>query len=225
MFQISLVMDKFSVFDARFKHPFSMVISGPSQCGKSTFVFNLLKHAARLIDVEFDYIVCFSGSDDVKLQQLRDIYGKKIIFVSGLPDDLNEYIDSRLNGFLVFDDLMQETTSRNSVTELFTRRCHHENFSIALILQNLFYSGKGRQTMLRSSHYLVIFRNPLDQTIIYTLAHRINPLNKAGVIKIFFYAQSKYRYLLLDGKQDTVPEAQFRTDIFNTSFQRCFVLK
>jgi len=210
------------VFDARLRHPFSLLLSGPSQCGKSTFILNLLKNSSRLIDVDFDYIVCFLGSDDPKLYQLETIYGPRITFVKGLPDNFDAYIDSARNGFFVIDDLMRQATEGKHVAELFTKKCHHENISVALILQNFFYHAKERQTILRSAHYLAIFRNPLDQSVIYSLAHRIDPMHKGAVIKTFLYAQERYRYLFVDGKQESVPEARFRSDIFNT-VQRCFI--
>ena len=212
------------MFDARLKHPFSLLVSGPSQCGKSTFIFNLLQNASRLVDVQFDYIVCFLGSDDPKLFELKNIYEPKISFVSGLPLSFDEYLNSGKNGFFVIDDLMQQATEGKHVAELFTKKCHHENVSVDLILQNFFYHAKERQTILRSAHYLTIFRNPLDQTVIYSLAHRIDPVHKTAVIKTFLHAQEKYRYLFIDGKQDSVPEARFRSDIFN-SYQRCFIPK
>ena len=36
--------------DARWKHPFTCVVAGPTGCGKSTFVTRMLRHAAAMID-------------------------------------------------------------------------------------------------------------------------------------------------------------------------------
>ena len=47
------------VLDARFRHPFTCVVSGPSQSGKSTFVRNLLLKQNDIIDTEFDYVFIF----------------------------------------------------------------------------------------------------------------------------------------------------------------------
>ena len=215
--------ETFTTFDARLRHPFTMVVAGPSGSGKTTFIASLLTKAHLLIDTEFDYIVCFLGSTDPKLKELVSVYGPRITFVSGLPDDFNKYIDSTKNGFILIDDLMSESTKASKVTELYTKTSHHANVSVCLVLQNLYHHGQERHSIMRNSHYLVIFHNPLDQSVIYTLAHRINPMNKSAVTKIFMYAQSKFRYLLLDGKQGTLPEARFRTDIFN-DFQRCFII-
>lgn len=215
--------ENFQTFDARLQHPFTLVIAGPSSSGKTSFLNSLLKNADRLVNPNIDYVVCFLGSRDPQLAELIPIYGERITFVSGLPTDFDEYIQSNKNGFFLIDDLMAEGTSDSRVSELYTKTSHHSNLSVCLVLQNLFHHGKERYSIVRNSHYLVIFNNPLDRSSVHTLAHRISPTNKKAVINIFLYAQSKYRYLLLDGKQGTLPAARFRTDIFN-DFQRCFVL-
>ena len=199
-------------------------ILGPSGSGKTCFVYSLLVNASRLIDKQFDYVICFLGSNDSKLQELTSIYGSKIRFVKGLPESFEEYIDSSKNGFILVDDLMSESTKDERVSTLYTKTSHHSNVSVCLILQNIFHYGKERYTILRNSHYLVVFNNPLDQTIVRTLAHRISPTNKGAVIDIFNAAHSRYRYLFLDGKPDSLPELRFRTDLFHPHFQRCFVL-
>ena len=210
-------------FDARFQVPFSAVISGPSSSGKSTFICSLLENAHRLINKELDYVVCFLGSSDTKFGELIPLYGSKMTFVTGLPEDFNSYIDSSKNGLIIIDDLMSDSTKDKRVTELYTKTSHHGNVSVCLVLQDLFHHGKERLSIIRNTNYLVIFNNPLDRSIVYSLAHRLDPMKKGAVIKMIMYAQSKYRYLLIDGKQGTLPEARFRTDIFN-DFQRCFVI-
>ena len=49
---------------------------------------------------------------------------------------------------------------------------------ICVVLQNLFSAGKEIISSFRSSHYLVLLRNPLDQTTVYMLAQRINPAKR-----------------------------------------------
>ena len=36
--------------DARWKHPFTCIVVGPTGCGKSTFVTHMMRHAAAMID-------------------------------------------------------------------------------------------------------------------------------------------------------------------------------
>ena len=92
-------------------------------------------------------------------------------------------------------------------------------------MQNVFHHGKEWLSILCNAHYIIIFQNPLDHSVVYTLAHRLNPMNKHAVIRLFLYVLFKYRYLLLDGKQDTVAEARHRSNIFNLLFRRCSVIE
>ena len=36
--------------DARWKHPFTCIVAGPTGCGKRTFVTRMLRQAAAMID-------------------------------------------------------------------------------------------------------------------------------------------------------------------------------
>ena len=210
------------VFDATFKTPFNLIIAGPSQSGKSTFIFNLLKHAGDLISPPFDYIVIFSGSKENMYNELDQFLPSNTLrCVQGLPKDLDKYIQPYKAGLFIFDDLQRQASSEDNVGDIFTKRGHHENLSVCLILQNLFHEGKERLTCMRNCHYLVLFHNPLDHTISYTIAHRLDPTNKKGIVQLITSIQEEFRYILIDGKQETPQAARFRTDIFN-GFQRCF---
>ena len=212
-------------FDTRLHHPFSMTLAGPSGCGKTCFVYSLLANASRLVDTPFDYVVCFLGSNDSKRRELSRIYGRGIRFVRGLPESFEEFINETKQGCFVIDDLMNEGMKNKRVCELYTKLCHHSNVSVALILQNLLHHGKERYTILCNSHYLVIFNSPLDQSIARTLAYKLEPLHKRAVIELIHHAQSKYRYIFLDRKLETIPEAKYRADLFNPQFQCCFVIR
>ena len=40
----------YAIMGARWKHPFTCIVAGPTGCGKSTFVSRMLRHAAAMID-------------------------------------------------------------------------------------------------------------------------------------------------------------------------------
>jgi len=42
---------------AKLIHPFRLMASGPTNCGKSYFCLNVLKHMELLIDVEFERVI------------------------------------------------------------------------------------------------------------------------------------------------------------------------
>ena len=118
-----------------FKHPFSMIVSGPSASGKSVWTRNLL--ISSLIQPSPERIIwCFG-----QWQSLYDDIRKKIPwieFVKGIPDYLNSenYIDTNKRNLLVFDDLMTEAKCDQRIADLFTRGSHHRNLSVVYLTQN-----------------------------------------------------------------------------------------
>ena len=212
------------IFDARLKHPFSLILAGSSQSGKTTWLVNLLLRAEKLINTTLEYIVVFMGTEDSPFLHLKSVFGDKLRCVAGLPETFDPYIDRNKAGLFIIDDLMRAAAVDKNIGELFTKRGHHENISICLVLQNLFASGKERLTCQRSSHYMVIFRNPLDQTSVHIMAQRLEPSRKKKMSEMLTYILLHYRYVFLDGKQDSPAGAKYRSDMFNENFQRCFEL-
>ena len=204
--------EDFNIFDARLKTPFSLIVAGPSACGKTTFVLNLLKNSSRVIDNEFDYILWFYGESFPKD---IDLFSRNIQFYKGLPDSFDNLIDSSKTGLAIFDDLMSECGNNKLITEFFTKRTHHENVSIIFITQNLFHEGKERKNFVKNTTYLCIFNSPLDQTISYYLGRKLLPKHSKIFINIFSRAvKTPHGYLFIDGHQRTPSDAMFRSDMF-----------
>jgi len=61
-----------------------------------------------------------------------------INFVEGVPSDLESMIDPSIRNLVVIDDLMQELSNDQRITNLFTKGCHHCNLSVIFILQTSF---------------------------------------------------------------------------------------
>ena len=215
-------------FDARIKRGFGMICVGPPLSGKTHFTKSLLKHAARLIDGQFDYIYWFYGQQTASITELDDT----IKTHAGLPENLDDVIQATnpvtgkpQHGLLVFDDLMQSVSANEGIARLAANRCQHENISWIVLLQNLFHRGNARLTLLRCCHYLVLFKNPLDHSTAHHLARRILPGKPEAFIRIYERATEKPNgYLFVDGRQSTPEDARFRTDIFN-EVQRVFIPK
>lgn len=207
------------VYDGRLKHPFSLICSGPSQSGKSTFICDFVKNHRNCVDTTFDNIYWFYGVETqmVKNDQEFCLLGTTIQFVEGLPEDLEQYIDEERTNMLIFDDLMDQAVNSQVIVDLFTKNIHHKNISCILSLQNYFHNGQNnrglRSTIERNTNYLVLFPNKLDNSSISTIAHRIMPKNSKLFINVFETACKNGRYLFIDGKQSSHPSLKFRTDI------------
>ena len=197
----------------KFKHPFTCIISGPSQCGKSTFCVKLINNLKRLCtEPNFSSILwCFSESSAVP--QLPNVH-----FQKGVPQVENATGKPVL---IILDDLLQEAYSKD-VCDLFTKGSHHRNISVILITQNLFHQSRFSRDISLNAKYIVIFKSVRDKNQFMYLARQVYPENSHSLYEQYLDATKRpHGYLLLDLSQDTNDLLRFRTDIFNP---RCNVI-
>lgn len=200
--------------------PFSMIIAGPSNSGKTTFVYNLMDNSHHLVEKQFDYVVWFYGQTPPSETSIRE---KDVKFIHGLPSSFDEYIQPGLNGLIVFDDLMKECANNSMIGDFFTQRCHHEELNVMYISQNLFSDGKERKTLSKNATYLVVFNTPLDQTISHSLARKLMPKDIKTFHDIFTEAtKTPHSYLFIDGHQKSSSDIRLRGNIFNT-YQEVYI--
>ena len=68
--------------DPRLKHPFTGIVAGPTACGKSTWVKNLLTYQKDMIDPAPEQVIWFYG----EWQPLYDTLSGMVEFREGLTD-------------------------------------------------------------------------------------------------------------------------------------------
>ena len=149
----------------KFHHTFSMLVVGPTQCGKTYFVQQLLtQNCIEYPDEKSTQIYWFYNQWQPRYDALKRALKKKIQFTQGLPnlsEDLNE-INPEYNNILVFDDLMSQAIDSPVLSKLFTQG-RHRNASVILLLQNMFPKGKFNTDISRNTQYVVLFRSPSDR--------------------------------------------------------------
>jgi GTPase SAR1 family protein len=189
--------------EVRLRHPFTAVVSGPTGCGKTMFIFRLIENLKEMITPTPTKIVYCYG----EYQSLFDNY-PQIEFHDGLPDV------AMFDGaptLLILDDLMGEAD--DVVTKLFTKVSHHRNVSVIYLTQNIFY--KSQRTISLNSHYIVLFKNPRDAGQVSTLARQMYPGNSKFVIEAFKDATTtQYSYLLFDLRPEQNEKLRLRANIF-----------
>lgn len=197
-----------------FKHPFSAIVAGPSQAGKSQWVARLIKHANSMISPPPKQIhICYG-----EWQSLYDTF-QGVQFHQGLIDI--DTLDPTIPKLLILDDLMDLLSTKEGmiISQTFSKFGHHKQISIVLIVQNMFYKGSNMRTCSLNSHYNILFKNPRDQTQINCLARQMYPNKSRYMLDAFNEATSvKYGYLLVDLKQDTDEAVRLRTNIFPNEY-------
>lgn len=204
--------------------PFIAYVTGPPLSGKTRFVMELLDKKDLLIDPSPNHVVWFYGEETA---QLDELVRRGYELVKGLPasGDFEQYIYPGRHNLFVFDDLMETSGKSKAMTDLVTKKCHHQHVSVIHIVQDLFHAGTERKTILRSAHYIVLFRSPLDQTVVQSVAGRVLPYNRQTFMEIYKKATEKpCGYLFLDGSNKSHPDLRFRTDLLGP-MQTVYIVK
>ena len=206
-FFLLTTMEQQVEFDPRLKHPFTCMVVGPTQCGKTRFVLELIRRSSSIHPPPERIVWCFGCYQDL----FRNVDG--VEFVEGVPD-MNILDGGKKRTLLIIDDLMSETDSR--VTKIFTKGSHHLNCSVIYISQSLFNKGKENRNICLNTHYLVLFKNPSDSAQILHLGRQIFPDAIKYFKESFADATSlPYGYLLIDLRTTTPEDLRLRTDIFS----------
>lgn len=186
----------------------SMIISGPSCAGKSTFVCQLLEHAHEYFTPPPKHVLWFFGG--VPPHPLLP----HVQYRKGLPTEKD--VKSMHECIVVLDDLMWEARSSDLVGNLFTRVAHHQSCFVIQMTQNLFQGGKVTRSQSLNAHYFVLMKNPRDRAQILYLARQIYPRKEDYVLASFEDAtREPYGYLLVDLNSTTPDHLRLRTNIFD----------
>ena len=196
--------------DFRLKSDRVMCVSGPSQCGKTSFVLKLLQRRNELFQQPLTRVLWCFGVPDGQLQRVLQDSGYKAH--RGLPSEN----DIEPHSICVLDDLLTESETSKDVTNMCTRMAHHKSCFVILIMQNLFPPGKESRTRSLNTHYYVIFKNPRDKLQFETFARQINPRKVKHIMHAYGNATSEpHGYLLIDFTQECPDDMRFRTNILD----------
>lgn len=155
----------------RFNHPFSAIIAGSSGSGKTVLTRSLLSDYQSVTTVAKPRLKvwwCHGQAQDLHQQSIAGVditYFDE--FVSDFSQDKPDII--------VYDDLMSEIAGNKALTDVFTKKRHHENVSVIFIVQNIFFQSKEMRTISLNCMYFVLLKNPRDRQQLMALGRQIFP--------------------------------------------------
>ena len=208
--------------EVKFKHPFSMLVSGGRGAGKTEFTKDLLLFRNECIDKPIDRLVWLYAKHQPNLYSELLQIDSNIEYINGITSDLESIFDMNVTNLLVIDDLMEEASKDKEIQNLFTRG-RHLNLSVIFLTQNLFH--KQQRVISLNSDYMVIFKNPRDKSQFSNLARQVMPRNRTFLENAFEDAvKNPFGYLFLDLKPSTDDKFRIRTRVLphndsNTHFQ------
>ena len=117
---------------------------------------------------------------------------------------------------------MSELSECGLLLDLFSKYSSHYDLTTIHITQNIFFKVGGKHgsdhvTIYRNTHVLVLFKNPLDNTVIHTITQRISRGKKyRELVDMLHHVLDHHRYIVIMGDLKTSPKLKYRTDIFAT---------
>ena len=135
---------------------FRLLVSGPTGCGKTTFVKKLLQSKRLKKKIRHVYY-CYPDSFDSPPVDWHTIPDLIVTYCPFLPD--HEFIkDLKKNSLLVLDDVFDSAIKSRAISDAL--RIHsRRRFSMVLITQNFFDSGQHSVSMRNQLNAVVLFRN------------------------------------------------------------------
>ena len=154
-----------------FKTPFTMIVAGSTGSGKSQFVHRLVVGLVDMMTPEIAHlplrVVWVYGIWQEKYKIPFSSHNCSIIYTPDIPEDTSE------TDVIVLDDLMSNLGDQKMLSDLFTKKSHHNGISVIFVIQNLFHQGKQMRNVALNSHYLVLTKNRRDLTQIATLGRQL----------------------------------------------------
>ena len=188
---------------------------GPSETGKSQFIYNWLKIGT--FQPKFDKVYFFYQHS----QPLYDVMQKEIENLEFVQGVNFEFIDSLKNNgtkyFLIFDDSWEEICNSKDFVDIATAG-RHRGLSTIYIKHNLFHQSKlGRDVELQNTH-IVPFKSPRDVMQVTTLSTQLGPGSE--LVDSYRDATSvPFGHLLVDLSPRTDDRLRYRTvDLFRQNF-------
>jgi len=200
-------------------HPFTAVVAGPTDCGKTAWILRLIDNTREKIEPVPTRIWYYYGEH----QPVFDNY-PQVHFEEGLPQLNDEVLDGQEPTMIVVDDHMSDVN--RLVADIFTKISHHRDISILYVTQNLFDKNKYVRTITLNSHYLVLFKSCRDAGQFAIFARQMYPTCWRLAVEGYEDATSvSYGYLLVDLKPDQDERCRLRTCVFPGVLQHVYVRK
>jgi hypothetical protein len=205
-------------FDFCLKHPFTCMVSGPTSCGKTNFVFRLLH--SDLICPAPSKVLYFYGQYQPLFDKFKSTLGDRIVFIPGVPGSAesilkdHNLVNCTIPKLFVLDDIMLASAKDDNVAQLFMRGSHHLGISVLYLTQNLFNQGKQARNISLNCHYMVLFKNPRDNQQIQVLARQVYPQRPRVLTESFEDATVRpYGYLMLNLRPDINDKHRLLTNV------------
>ena len=205
--------DRFENFDIRLKENFKLFISGPSRCGKTFFVSDLIENIEAFSKQPPSTIIYVYKVWQTKFDEMRSIVH---MFIPDNENIVNQLKDLVIGQpiFVIFDDLLN-SNSLADISNLFTVDGRHMNMSMAFITQRMFVNNEHFRQISQNCDYFCVFKNPRNSSEIRTLAQQLTP-GSLDLVDVYMEAtKDPFTYLFINLTQECPPKVKYLSRLFD----------
>ena len=200
------------MYDIRLKENFKLFLSGPSRCGKTFFIADLLQNLATISKDPASFIIYVYKTWQWKFDEMKHLVHVFIEDDENVVEKIKEYASGQ-SILVVFDDMIN-SKSLNTLAPLFTVDGRHMNMSLVFLTQRMFVNDEYFRQISQNCDYFIVFKNPRNSSEIRTLAHQITP-GSLHLIKIYIEATKEpFSYLIINLTQECEPEVKYLSQLF-----------
>ena len=201
------------MYDLRLIENFKIFVGGPSRCGKTFFVIDLIQNLKRICKKPPTNIIYVYKVWQPKYDEIRNIV---TVFVQE-QDDLIAAIKEKVSeqySLIVFDDLIN-SKSLKDIAELFVVDGRHMNLSLVFLSQRMFVNDEYFRQISGNCDYFCVFKNPRKVNEIRELAKQLTP----GSLELWnIYAMATkepYSYLFINLTQECPESLKYTSHLFD----------
>ena len=179
------------------EHPSRLMVCGPSSCGKTSFVQQLLLHPQAQYEALY---ICAHRLDQPIYREITNSFtarGLPVTTYNTIPEEPIDFDNSKKN-IMVVDDLIAEAEKSSYMGHLMRDGCHHDNVSLILISHWCCGTADSRRQRLQVD-YMVLFRFCADKKAVHGIGGQIAPGAVDRFMIVYHDATSvRYRPLIID---------------------------
>ena len=114
----------------------------------------------------------------MEIIELKKLYETTELMKKNFSSEFENFFKNKANrkkkGCVIFDDLMSQLLECGPLLDSFSKYSSHYDLTTIHIMQNVFFKvggghGSDHVTIYQNMHVLVLFKNPLDITVIHTI--------------------------------------------------------
>lgn len=188
------------MYDIRLKENFKLFVSGPSRCGKTFFVADMLQNIQTFAKQPPSLIIYIYKVWQSKFDEMKSLVHVFLEDEENIVNKIKEYAN------------------------LFTVDGRHMNMSMVFLTQRMFVNDEYFRQISQNCDYFFLFKNPRNSAEIRTLAQQVTP-GTLHLIKIFIEAtKDPFSYLCVNLTQECQPEVKYLAQLFDKDHSvKCFV--